>query len=112
MKKYAFLSLIFSAAVLSADAVPVVAFNFDKVENNKVSANIGKYTGSIVRPDHVKTVPGMNGNALHISGGYKGNKAGALIVKNFKLDFTKPFTVEAVVKFDKNISHRNKNNFR
>ena len=107
MKKYAFLGLIFSAAVAAAEAVPVVAFNFDKVENGKVPASIGKYTGSIIRPDNVKSVPGKDGNALHFSGGYKGSKAGALIVRNFKFDFTKPFTVEALVKFDDKISHKN-----
>jgi hypothetical protein len=107
MKKYAILSLIFSAAVLAAEAVPVAAFNFDKMENNKVPASIGKYTASLVRPELVKTVPGMLGNALHFSGGYKGNKAGALIVRNFKFDFSKPFTVEALVKFDDKISHKN-----
>ena len=107
MKKFAFLSLIFSAAMLAAEAVPVAAFNFDKLENGKVPASIGKYTAAVIRPDNVKLVPGKTGNALHISGAYKGSKAGALIVKNFKFDFSKPFTVEAVVKFDDKISHKN-----
>lgn len=106
MKKYAFFSLIFSAAVLAAEVVPVAAFDFDKAANNKVPASVGKYTGSFIRPEHIKSVPGMFGNALHFSGGYKGNKAGALLVKNFKFDFTKPFTVEVLVKFDDKISHK------
>ena len=76
MKKFAFLSLIFSAAMLAAEAVPVAAFNFDKLENGKVPASIGKYTATVIRPDNVKLVPGKTGNALHISGAYKGSKAG------------------------------------
>ncbi len=107
MKKLAVFFLSLSAATLFAEAVPVAAWNFDKVENNKVSAAVGNFTGTIIRPDKVKSVPGLNGNALHFSGDYRGNKAGAVIVKNFKFDFTKPFTVEAVVKFDANIGHRN-----
>ena len=107
MKKIAVLFLSLSAAVLCAEATPAAAWNFDKLENGKVPAEIGKYTATVVRPENVKSVPGKNGNALHISGNYKGNKAGALIVRNFKFDFTKPFTVEAVVKFDDKISHKN-----
>ena len=107
MKKMIAFSLIIAAVALRAEAVPVVAWDLDKYENNKVAASTGKFTATAVRPEHIKSVPGKLNNALNFQGGYKGNKASALIVRNFNFDFSKPFTFEVIFKLDKGVDHKN-----
>lgn len=101
MKKITALFLTLSAAALCAETAPVAAWNFDKFENNKVPAGTGKLIATAIRPDQIKSVPGKLGNAISIQGAYKGSKAGALIVRKFNFDFSKPFTVEVMFKLDK-----------
>ena len=106
MKKITALAILLSSIALSADSAPVAAWNFDKFANNKVAACTGKFVATAIRPEQIKSVPGKLDGALSFHGGYKGNKAAALIVKNFTFDFSKPFTVEAIFKLDKGISHK------
>ena len=78
--------------MLAAAAEPVAAWNLDnKAELAKMFKN----------PEAVIAVPGLQGQALSFQGKYKGNKAGCLVIRNFKVDFTKPFTAEVIFKIDK-----------
>ena len=77
--------------MLAAAAEPVAAWNLDnKAELAKMFRN----------PDAVISVPGLQGQALSFQGKYKGNKAGCLVLRNLKVDFTKPFTAEVIFKID------------
>ena len=101
MKYLLFFLLFCSAMFLSAnEKTPIISWTFDQFENLKSNAVSGDYSASAVRPERVKKVQGKSGSAIHIDGEYKGSKAGALIVRNFKFDFTKPFTAEILVRFD------------
>ena len=98
------LSAIFIAS--AAEVQPLVSWNFDQMENGIAVSADGKYQAKVIRSEHVAAVPGKLGNAVRIGGKYKGNQAGALSVKNFKFDFTRPFTVEIVVRFDEKIERK------
>jgi hypothetical protein len=101
MKYLLLFTLFCSAALLSAtEKTPIISWNFDQFENHQSNAVSGSYTATAVRPEQVRNVQGKSGSAIHIGGQYKGSKAGALIVRNFKFDFTNPFTTEIVVRFD------------
>lgn len=101
MKYLLFFLLFCSAMFLSAnEKTPVISWIFDQFENHQSNAVSGGYTATAVHPEQVKNVQGKSGSAIHIGGQYKGSKAGALIVRNFKFDFTNPFTTEIVVRFD------------
>ena len=77
--------------LLATAAEPVAAWNLDnRAELVKMFRN----------PDAVIAVPGLQGQALSFQGKYKGNKAGCLVLRDFKLDFTKPFTAEVIFKID------------
>ena len=106
MKKSVSLILAVCAATLGAEVAPVVSFDFEKFENGKIYSADKKYTGTVRNPEAVKQTEGKLGKALNFQGKFKGNKAGAVLVKNLKFDFTKPFTIEAIVKFDAKISHK------
>ena len=106
MKKNVSLLLAVCAATLGAEIAPVVSFDFEKFENGKIYSADKKYTGTVRTPEAVKQTDGKLGKALKFQGKYKGNKAGAILVRNFKFDFTKSFTIEALVKFDDQISHK------
>ena len=97
MKKRVSLLFAVCAATLGAEIAPVVSFDFEKFENGKIYSADKKYTGTVRTPEAVKQTDGKLGKALKFQGKYKGNKAGAILVRNFKFDFTKPFTVEALV---------------
>ena len=98
------LSAIFIAS--AAEVQPLVSWNFDQMENGIAVSADGKYQAKVIRSEHVAAVPGKLGNAVRIGGKYKGNQAGALSVRNFKFDFTKPFTVEIVVRFEGKIERK------
>ena len=98
------LSAVFIAS--GAEVKPVIGWNFDRMENGIAVSAYGKYPAKIIRSEHVAAVPGKLGNAVRIGGKYKGNQAGGLSVKNFKFDFTKPFTVEILVRFEGKIERK------
>ena len=98
------LSAIFIAS--AAEVQPLVSWNFDQMENGIAVSADGKYQAKVIRSEHVAAVPGKLGNAVRIGGKYKGNQAGALSVKNFKFDFTRPFTVEILVRFEGKIERK------
>lgn len=106
MKKIVSLLFGISAIALCAEVAPVITFDFEKFENGKIYSADKKYTGTVRNPEAVKQTEGKIGKALNFQGKFKGNKAGAILVRNFKFDFTKPFTIEAMVKFDAKISHK------
>ena len=98
----------FSAAFMAsaAEGQPVISWDFDRMENGVAVSADGKYQAKVIRSEHVAAVPGKLGNAVRIGGKYKGNQAGGLSVKNFKFDFTKPFTVEILVRFEEKIERK------
>ena len=90
----------------AAEGQPVISWDFDRMENGVAVSADGKYQAKVIRSEHVAAVPGKLGNAVRIGGKYKGNQAGGLSVKNFKFDFTKPFTVEILVRFEEKIERK------
>lgn len=104
--KVPFFTLFLCLGVFATEVQPVIGWDFDRMENGIAVSADGKYQAKIIRSGHVATVPGKLGNAVRIGGKYKGNQAGALSVKNFKFDFTRPFTVEIVVRFDEKIERK------
>ena len=100
--------MLLCLTALSEEKPPVIGWNFDKLEEGQIVSADGKYRALVTRSEHVALVPGKSGSAVSISGKYKGNQAGALAVKNFPFDFTKPFTVEVLVKFFSGISRKAK----
>lgn len=100
MKQNFFLSVIFAAVSLAAGEQPVADWNFDRLEEGQTVSSDGKFSAEVIRAEYVTPVPGKCGSALRISGRYRGNQAGALTIRNFGFDFTKPFTLEMIVRFD------------
>ena len=108
MKMKIWIVTAFSAAFMAsaAEGQPVISWDFDRMENGVAVSADGKYQAKVIRSEHVAAVPGKLGNAVRIGGKYKGNQAGGLSVKNFKFDFTKPFTVEILVRFEEKIERK------
>lgn len=107
MKKLFFLTAIFAAVALAAGERQAVAgWSFDQPEEGRFVSADGKYTASVTQSEKVAAVPGKLGNAVSIHGKYRGGQAGALTVKDFPLDFSRPFTAEVLVKFDPGIGRK------
>ena len=104
--KVPFFTLFLCLGVFATEVQPVIGWDFDRMENGIAVSADGKYPAKVIRSGHVATVPGKLGNAVRIGGKYKGNQAGGLSVKNFKFDFTRPFTVEIVVRFEGKIERK------
>ena len=100
--------LIGTAAFADDVLLPSIGWNFDKLEEGQTVSADGKYRALVTRSEKVVAVPGKSGSAVSISGKYKGNQAGALAVRNFNFDFTRPFTMEVLVKFFGGISRKAK----
>lgn len=98
--------LLAGTAAFAEDVQPVADWNFDKMEGGEAVSADGKYTASVTRSEKAAAVPGMLGGAVSIRGEYRGDPAGALTVKEFLFDFSKPFTVEIVVKFDAGVGRK------
>ncbi|MBE6403193.1 MAG: LamG domain-containing protein [Lentisphaerae bacterium] len=114
MKQYFTALLLAACSLLAASCLePIGAWDFEKVEANKVRATAGP-DGKIINPGkNARLVPGRSGgNALYIGGGWTAadrNKVGALVIPNFAPRPDKPFTAV----FDFKIDHDPKNkNFR
>lgn len=104
--KVSFFTSFLCLGVFATELQPVVSWNFDRMENGIAASADGKYQAKVIRNEHVAAVPAKLGNAVRIGGKYKGNQAGGLSVKNFKFDFTKPFTVEILVRFEGKIKRK------
>ena len=85
-----FLMLVTVSTAFANIDTPVAAWDFNKIENGKVASTIGNFTATVIRQKHVSPSQGKIDSALAVRGKYKGSKAGALIVRNFKFDFAKP----------------------
>ena len=106
MKKY-FCGIVISASMfLAAGEQPNVSWDFNGLENGVAVPSDGKYQATVVRSEHVAAIPGKTGKAVSIRGEYKGSRAGALIVKKFDFDFSKPFTAEVLVRFSGKIDRK------
>ena len=107
MKKTFFLTAISAAMSLAAgEQQPSVSWSFDSPEEGRFVSDCGKYRASVTRKDKVAVVPGKMGNAVSIHGEYRGSQAGALTVKDFPLDLSRPFTAEVLVKFDPGVGRK------
>ena len=107
MKKIFSLIVISAAMSLAAGERQAVAgWSFDQLDEGRFVSADGKYKASVMRSDKVSVVPGKLGNAVSIHGKYRGSQAGALTVKNFAFDFSRPFTAEVLVKFDAGIGRQ------
>ena len=107
MKKIFFLIVISAAMSLAAGGRQAVAgWSFDQPEEGQFVSACGKYTASATLSDKAAVVPGMLGGAVSIRGKYRGGQAGALTVKDFPVDFAKPFTAEVLVKFDSGVGRK------
>ena len=106
MKKLMVALLSVGFIVSAAEIRPVAAWDFNKLEDGKTPPSAGKYTALVAGNKYVEPVPGKLGKAVRIQGKYKGSQAGAIFVKNFKFDFTKPFTVEVLVRFEGEIDRK------
>ena len=106
MKTIFILTVISASMFLAAGEQPVVGWDFDQLENGAAVSLDGKQKAAVVRSEHVAEVPGKLGKAVSIRGEYKGSRAGALTAKDFKFDFSKPFTAEVLVKFDGGIDRK------
>lgn len=100
MKRIFSLTVISAAISLAAVEQPVAGWSFDSQEDGRFVSACGKHTATVTRSEKVAIIPGKLGNAVSIHGEYRGNRAGALTVKDFPLDFSRPFTAEVLVKFD------------
>ena len=97
---------ITAALSLAAGEVPAASWSFDKLEEGRFVSTDGRYEASVTQSEKVAAVPGKLGGAVSIHGKYRGGQAGALTVKDFPLDFAKPFTAEVLVKFDAGIGRK------
>ena len=106
MKKLMVMLLSVSFIASATDMKPAVGWDFNDLENGTAVSADGKYKATVVRSEHVAAVPGKTGNAVSIRGEYKGNRAGALVVKKFDFDFSKPFTAEVLVRFSGKVDRK------
>ena len=106
MKKILFTAVISAAISLAAVEQPVAGWSFDSQEEGRFVSACGKYAASVTRSEEVAAVPGKLGSAVSIRGKYRNSRAGALTVKDFPLDFSRPFTAEVLMKFDSGIGRK------
>ena len=99
-------SLILAGMAAWGEEQPVVAWDFNRLENGQAVCTVEKYAADVIKAENVSLVPGKSGSAVSIHGEYKGRQTGGLTVRNFTFDFGSPFTVEALVKFDDGISRK------
>ena len=106
MKKLAVMVLSAGFIAAAADMKPAAGWDFNDLESGTAVSEDGKYKAAVVRSEHVAAVPGKTGKAVSIRGEYKGSRAGALIVKKFDFDFSKPFTAEVLVRFSGKVDRK------
>ena len=112
MKISAAILLLAVCSLLTASGLePIGAWNFEKVEGNKVKSSVGP-DGMIVNPGkNACFVPGRSGGkALYIGGGWTPddrNKAGALVIPKFAPQADKPFSIVFDFKIDSDPQNKN-----